>query len=302
MVAALAVLVSACGGSKSAETVTVAPTAAAMRAAATATADKGTSHLEFTMSMSSLGRDVTMKGTGATDPANHRAVLTFDMKDLLKSLPQDAPIPPGLEDELDEPMTMMIDGTVMYMHFPLLTGVVSRGKQWLKIDVAHSNSELGSILDAGEGTGPLGSDPSSMLQFLQGANKVTAVGREEVRGEQTTHFAGSYTFEDAIAAAPESVRDKIEKAFDGLHVPDSARDADIPFDVWIGDDGLVRRLSMDIDASQFAPSDDSSPGAVDMKMTMEFFDFGKRVEFDLPSDDEVTDVSSVLGSLSDFSS
>jgi hypothetical protein len=39
-----------------------------------------------------------------------------------------------------------------------------------------------------------------------------------------------------------------------------------------------------------------------MKMTMEFFDFGAPVDFDTPSDDEVTDLASVFGSLSNFTS
>jgi len=288
----LAALASGCGGSRSkAEQVTVAPTAAAMRAAATATAGKGTAHVEFTMSMNTAGHDVNLRGSGGSDPANHRTVLTFDMKELFDALPM-ASIPVEMRDALDEPMTVMLDGTVMYMRFPLLTRVLPGSKEWVKVDLSES-SGLSSILGSNAG-GAYGSDPSSVLQFLQGADSVTEVGSEEVRGEKTTHFSGSYTVEDAIAAAPESVRDEIEQAFDKLGMPESARTAEIPFDVWIGNDGLVRCMSMAFDVTKLAAADEVAPSTGETKMTMEFFDFGAPIDFSPPSDDEVTDMTSLV--------
>ena len=293
--AMLTVLVlAACGGGGGGQKVaTIEATPAAMRRSVEATLQKGTSKIDMSMLMTIQGKDVTMKGTGALDPANKRYQLSFDAKDLMSQLAPGTSVPPEAAAMFKDPITVVLDGTVMYMHFPALAKLTGGDKEWLKIDIAKANESAADLLGAGGG-GAFGSDPSSFLQFLEGAGKVTQVGKEDVRGASATHFTGSYTMKDALAALPEDQREKAEKAFKGIGLPASAEEQEIPFDVWIGDDGLVHKMSTAIDFGQLAPAGKPTPLGK-MSMNIEYFDFGAPVDISVPSDDEVKDFSELLG-------
>jgi hypothetical protein len=148
------------------------------------------------------------------------------------------------------------------------------------------------------GDGPIGSDPSSFLRFLQGAGKVMQVGDEDIRGVHTAHFSGSYSLEDALTSLPEDQRDTAERAFKGLGLPDDARSTQVPFDAWVDDDGLIRRVETVVDPSTFAPSDASGPPVGRTSVRVEYFDFGEPVDIQIPSDDEVQDLSKMFDGLS----
>ena len=290
-VAMLAMVGAACGGS-SGQKVTIEATPAAMRKSAEATLGKGTAKVEMSMDLTIKGQAVTMRGTGAFDQVNKRGQLDFDLKDFAKlSGPS---LPPSVASAFDQPMTVILDGTVEYIRFPLLSqSPVSGGKEWLKIDLAAANSSLGDLLGSGSG-GTFGSDPTSFLQFLEGTGKIAKVGDEDVRDVATTHFSGSYTLKDALDSLPADRRDKVEKAFTGLGLSDAARDQEIPFDAWVDNDGLIRRLRITVDPSTFTTQTSTPVGKV--TITMELFDFGAPVDITIPSDDDVRDVSNLVSS------
>jgi hypothetical protein len=268
--AVLAASAAACGSSG--EHVTIEATPAAMRKAAETTLDKGSSKIDMTMQASVRGKELTIHGTGAVDPANKQLQLDLDM----------AP--------LDQHLTEILHGTVLYMRSSIFQEAAS-GKQWIKFDLAKANSAFKDLV-ANSGTGPLGSDPTSFLQFLEGAGKVSQVGTEDVRGARTTHFSGSYTLNDALNALPGDRRQKMQDAFTALGLSDSAGDAPIPFDAWIGDDGLVRRIATTIDPSQFSTKSNVPVGK--MSMTLELYDFGTTVDITVPADEDVQDISNLL--------
>ena len=81
-----------------------------------------------------------------------------------------------------------------------------------------------------------------------------------------------------------------------VHAPDAADtlfatfvaaygDAPLETDIWIDDDGLVRRQTMVIEVM-----------GQDVTQTMEYFDYGEPVEVDIPAADESVDISDLLGS------
>lgn len=301
---ALVVLVlgtAACGNGSSVSSgqrVTIEATPAAMQRAADATIAQ-TAKVDFTMSMHMFGQDLSVDGTGAMDPANKRFTLSFSMGDLFKQLSRSASssVPPGVASSFDEPMTVLVDGTTMYMHFPLFAPLASNDKDWIKIDT--SSSGLGQLLGGANGPGGgIGSDPSSLVQFLRGADKVTEVGPEEIRGETTTHFTGTYSMKDALAATPEDRRSTIENAMKQLGVSDDALAQEIPFDAWLDSAGRVRRFVMTMDMSKLAPGKTPTLVGSAMTMSMEFYDFGTDVQLDIPSDDQVTDLSAMFNAAS----
>ena len=298
VVAAAAVLLigNGCGGSSSSSPgggrVVVEATPAALRSAAQATLAKGTSKVELTIHMTIEGEELSMSGEGAVDPANKRFHMTFDAKELFTKLAGPEGKAPEVAALIDEPFEVVLDGTVMYMRVPVIAAFAGSDADWFKIDLTAASEQVGNLL--GEGGGAFGSDPSAFLQFLQGAGKVTEVGEEEVRGVSTTHFSGSYTLEDTLAALPDDQRDKVERAFKSLGLPGEAQTQEIPFDAWVDADGLIRRVRTQIDYATFAPA--TAAGELgSMSQTVEYFDFGEPVDIQLPADDEVQDLSELVG-------
>lgn len=88
----------------------------------------------------------------------------------------------------------------------LLPGLVSGGADWIGVDLSADSGVLDEYLDLGEG------DPARLLETLEAAGAFTAVGREQVRGVETTRYRGTVA---------------------------SSR-----IDVWVGADGLVRRATV----------------------------------------------------------
>jgi len=290
----------ACGKTDQSATVKIDGTPGGLRHAAEQTLDKNTAKLAMSIDMTVQGQAVTMTADGAMDQANRRFQLSFSMKDLLEQVAagKGESVPASVADAFAQPMTILVDGTVMYMHMPMLAalGQAARtdGKEWLKVDLAQADSALGDLLGSGGSGGAFGSDPTAFLRFLEGIGSVSAVGTEDVRGVSTTHFTGSFTLDDALNAAPSDRRDAIERALEGLHLPDSAKTEPLPFDVWVGDDGLVRKETLTLDYSSMGP-----PVAAlgRMTTTMELYDFGQPVDITVPSDDEVKDMTDLMSSI-----
>ena len=73
----------------------------------------------------------------------------------------------------------------------------------------------------------------------------------------------------------------------------------MPVDVWIDGDGLPRRMTVDMGATFGSASAGEDAGAT---MTIELFDYGQPVDIEIPSADEVTPFSEVMGGLGGFGS
>src|SRR5207245_1455114 len=86
-------------------------------------------------------------------------------------------------------------------------------------------------------------DPTSGLRLLRGAETVTNVGPEQVRGTGTTHYALVVNIDKAAASAPASAQDAMRK----LAALYTVKDFNV--DVWLDGDGRVRRFQQTIDGS-----------------------------------------------------
>jgi hypothetical protein len=187
---------------------------------------------------------------------------------------------PGFDDELE---TRVVDG-ISYVDFgPVFASADDdlppqlEGKRWMRFDFS----------DAQEASEALGSDVSSTsnnLQYLRGVSKdgVEEVGQEEVRGEGTTH----YRVEIDLRIVKEKLRDADmsddARAFmeKGLR---QFREETMPAEVWVDDDGRVRR--QDLEMALRSPA-----GGIDMDLRMEYFDFGVEVDVEKPPAGEVFDL------------
>lgn len=258
----------ACGGSSdqsAPDTATPsAPAAAAVVLAGQKSSDAQSARISFTATFTGATTG-TMTGEGAF--AKRQGRLTLDMSGLAGG----SAIPAGKAE-------LVFDKLVYYMKLPPGSGVpLPPGKDWFKIDLAKLSQSKGLNLE--QLTQLNQSDPSQALDFMRGASDdFHEVGKETVRGDETTHFAGTIDLDRVAANAPPDVAEQYRK------LAQLSPSKKVPMDVWVGHDGLVRRLSF------------TQSLAGDSKMTMdeEIYDYGTNADVTPPPADQVVDLTDFI--------
>jgi predicted small secreted protein len=273
LVVALAVTLSACGsgsdGSSAPDATGVSATKLIASSADKAAAAK-TARISGEVTVEVRGERKTMPIDGALDFRTGAFEFGYDMSSLGVPGGQDAKI-----------QARMVDGT-MYMSFgDLLAGELGEGlssalggKSWVKLDLASLG--LGST-GAGGGLGD--ANPGGTLESLRGAGDVKRIGSEKVRGADTTHYRVTIDPEKALAEVPAEQRARVQENLGKLGGP-------IPVEVWIDGDGQARKITMNVDAA-----------GAKVSTTIEYFDFGAKVDVNAPPADEVIDFSELFGGM-----
>jgi len=262
--------------------------AAALKQAAQNTTEAGTAKVAMTFALTGvpgLG-SATLNMDGAIDASNQRSSFSLDLSQLTSALP--ASEQAGVSAILGSgKMQVVTEGSDVYVQLGNLSALLgaTTGQSWLKIP-ADSGA-------AGAMGAPLG-DGTEILKLLDQAGGVHAVGSEQVRGVDTTHYQGTLDLASALAEVSADERAKAESQLGKVGIDPST--ATVPVDVWIGHDDLVRRVQVGVsDLQATTPSTDGDLGGT---MTMEFFDFGQPVDITVPPADQVLEVDpSMLGSL-----
>jgi hypothetical protein len=199
----------------------------------------------------------------------------------------------------------LVDG-VVYMKLPAglggLFGGGNGGDQWLSIKAPKGASGAGAAGGALGGADQ--SDPASFLSALQRiSDDVKEVGKEDVRGVETTHYHATLDFKKAIDGAdlPPGLRDKASALFGNAPA--------IPVDVFVDSEGRVRRIAMTLDLGDFAAGlgvsgASGATGLGDlptMHMSVDFYDFGAPVHVEAPPADQIVQMPKLgdLGGLGD---
>ena len=229
--------------------------------AASRTLDKGTGrfHLETAFTLPLLGR-ATVSGEGSFDSAKQAMDVTMNSHGV------GAGMPGSVKLRLLYP--------AMYVQLEGLPtgGRLPNGKSWVKVDVEQALKKLGLDL-ANLG---VGQSPTEVLAQLRGSKDTQKVGTETIDGVRTTHYRGTADVQEALGRAPAKQRKALQRLLDEAkaHGVDAASRT---FDVWVGDDGLVRRLTEQV----------GSVGHV----TMTFSDYGEPVQIEAPAADDTVDLS-----------
>lgn len=265
---AAALLLPACGGGDSVAADPVAE-------AATKTTEAGSSRIDFTMAMEAEGRSITLRGDGVFDYTSPRGRMTLDVGDLT-----------GLAGEMlgNGRMEFVLDGRAYYMKFPGAMQLV--GRQWLKIDLERvgelTGADLGGLEQANQ-------NPAQLMQFLRGASDdIEELGKEEVRGVETTHYRAKVDLEEAaeqgaeIGELSDEMREQLQAEIERMKAQTGLET--LPVEVWVDEENLVRRMQM---AVSFAVEGEQ----VGMDMTMDFFDFGVDVRVARPPADQTIDIT-----------
>jgi LppX_LprAFG lipoprotein len=263
----LALVAAACGSSGSSSTEgspSSAPAAQAVASAGQKSSDAGSARASFTATFTGATSG-TMTGEG--EFSQREGHLTLDMSDL------------GGGAFGNGAAELTFSDLVYYMKLPQGAGLpLPPGKEWFKIDLKEIGQTQG--LDLEQLTQLSQSDPSQALDFLQGASDdFHAVGKEDVRGESTTHYAGTIDLNKVAENAPADLAEQYKK------LAELAPSPTVPMDVWIGDDGYTHKLRFE----------QKLAAGSSMTMEEELYDWGTDVNVTVPPDDEVVDLTQLLG-------
>jgi hypothetical protein len=185
-------------------------------------------------------------------------------------------MPPVQGVELGE-IEIRTDDLVLYLRMPFLQQAAPTLKPWIKLDLRQAGEELGLDVEALVQLGTQ-SDPTKALEFLRAAGEVEEVGSATVRGVETTHYEGFVDLERYAGqldneAAARSLRQVIELT----------GESQMPLELWIDDDSLVRRMSW---KQQTVAAEGQAPTT--LAATMDLYDYGAEVDVALPPDSQTS--------------
>ena len=285
LVSALALLAIAFGTAACGEAVDDNGSVPVVSAQALATvADKTTAQggvrmtLDQTMSLGRMG-SIPAHAEGVFDSKTRRGEMTMSMD--LSSVPGAGALGGASEQR------MIFDGLTFYMTVPALTHSLPGARKWLKIDVAKLGKTAG--IDLGSLMQGASQDPTQALQYLKAAaGDVTKVGTETVRGEPTTHYKATIDFDKVPAAYPADQRAAVRRSL--KQIVRLSGTSSVPMEVWVGDDGLARRLA-------YTVRSDFGGERATIRQRIEFYDFGTKVDVKVPSARESVDITKLGGAL-----
>ena len=285
-----------CGGASSASEVSGEPISYEELAQSASTSAASTSgRFSFDMSASLGGADdFSLSGEGAFDASSGRSSFALDMSSLAKLLGGlvaglGGTTPGGLPD-FDDPKGWKIevvqDGKVGYVRLPAIAGRLPDGKTWVK-------GPAGEIKVGGFDFQQLESftrsDPRDVLEALRGVGgEIETVGTEELRGVETTHYRALVDPAQLANAKDLEGRSASQSLVDRLTTQPGL--VDVPLDVWIDANGLVRKLTI-----AFSAEVPTTAESGDATMSFELWDYGEPVEIAVPPASEVANASALRG-------
>lgn len=239
----IAAALTACGG----DAVSLDPVASA----ATKTSEVASARffMDMTITDPDTGEPLHLRGPGVI--ADHGRLLAMKMR---------------LDETKDAPAfttdTIMTQDAI-YLRSRLFKAVMPRGKEWLKAEEDDPVGDIGQ------------NDPGQMLDYLRAAGDIEKTGSGTVRGVATTKYRARIVLDKVVEKVPEDRRARIEHAIDVLG---EIGVEEIPMTVWVDNEGLVRRLTMDWVVKN--PDDPSEK--FQLKAAVDMFDFGTKARVELP--------------------
>jgi LppX/LprAFG-like lipoprotein len=253
----LCLSLTACGGGAT----TLDPVANA--ATKTVKVDSAKFHIDVTATGARLG-SFHLSADGVTDNATQSLEMTTDLSSVAQSLGA----PSGANSDAWK-ADLQLDGSIVYLHLPVVSMLLPNAKPWLKLDLQKVGTKAGvnvsQLLQQA-----WNQDPTQALQMLESVANVQKAGTEQIDGVSTTEYTGTIDLQKVAVRFP-----RIAKQLGSTSIPVQA---------WIGDDGLVRKLHLSY-----------TEGAGSFDTTFTLFDFGAPVTVTPPPADQVTDLSNLKG-------
>jgi hypothetical protein len=292
--AAVVGALSACGGGTSVTAETLTPGQLAQAASASAEEQSSRFALDFRMTFPGAPETFAFSGEGAFDTGNERATMSLDLSSLAGLIGGLGRLDPGQDaPDLSDPdgwkIDAIVDGKVVYMRFPAFADELPERKTWVKV---------GATKDAPQGFGGFSGlegfadqDPRELLEVLESVTgEIETVGTEELRGTATTHYRATLDLRDLGALTPQGndQGQDFGQVFDQLF--EQTGFSDVPFDVWLDGDGLVRKVQ-----ASFSMAPPGEQEKLEASFSFELYDYGVAVDVTPPPADEVVDASALSG-------
>lgn len=217
------------------------------------TAETNTAHM--TISADAAGQKLSGEGD-----------LKMDAQDAAMSM--DMTTPEGT-------MSMVLLDKAFYIKLPQ---ELEPGKAWLKIDTNDDNpiaKALGGMTEQMSKN----ADPRATLEQFEKAGEITDSKEEELNGKKTTHYTITVDVEKLASTQQDpSSKSAMDQAI-------KAGMKDFPVDVWIDEDDLPARFTMDM------PTPDPASGkTTSVKMQIDYTDWGKPVNITAPPAGEIAEM------------
>jgi hypothetical protein len=239
-------------------------------AAATKTENAGGAKMAMTVSASlPTGQSFAIDANGVFDKG--QGDITMDMSSVLGAAGLS-----GGNGTVEMRYLQENGDPVIYMNMPFLSQMIPGGAKWIRLDLEQAGKGLG--VDLNQLMGQANQNPASVLDMLRASGSVTEVGSETVNGESTTHYQASIDLSRAVDKLGPQAQAMVQ------HLIDQGAPASIPVDVWVGDDGLVRKLTMDESLT-------AGGQTTDVKLSMTISDYGTPVNVTAPPSGETVDLT-----------
>ncbi len=217
---------------------------------------------------------VAMVIGGAYDTETQSAEMTMDLSGLTAMAPADDLSMEMFGSFFAEPLRVITIGQRSWIKWGFFSEFLGAGDKWIEGD-----SESSADLTGGFGFDSGAATPGDFLGILEDANvQIEEIGTEEVRGVTTTRYRALLDLRELSEQMTAEERADLEEAI-GQGAP-----SELPMDLWIGEDGVLRRLSMEIDSEGFATDGE---GVVFVTLTFEMWDYGEAVEIVPPDPADV---------------
>jgi hypothetical protein len=279
-IAAAAAVTAGCGGGTG-SAVALDPVASA----AAKTQNAGAAHVHFAVAVTSpqlAGRTIKLSGSGAIDGTSSE--LTIPLSSLLTGLP--AGIAPNIPTSQLAHATMkeialeQNGDYVVYLNPGSLASQLPGGKQWIELDLSKLGKSAG--VDLSKLMSGAQFQPGDILSLLkaEGAT-VHKVGSATIDGTATTHYRVSVDLAKALQQDGLTSNPALAAA--------AARVKAVSGNVWIGKDGLLRRVQVAYGHAK-----------AHVALTLNLSDYGAHVAIAAPPSGSVYDITQLaqgLGSL-----
>jgi hypothetical protein len=180
------------------------------------------------------------------------------------------------------------DGSIAYMTLPdAIRGKATIATPWVSVDT--SGLDGGELLQGLSGASLSGGgDPTATLESLRAngvVQEVTTAGHQTVRGAKTTKYH--------LVLDPAKYRDDMRSKLSAMPFGDVLAGLEVAnpvMDLFVDDDGMVRRFSLDFGMSLAMGGEKTS---FTSNSTTDLFDFGTPVVLPIPPADQVTRMGSI---------
>jgi hypothetical protein len=268
-VVAAAAVTAGCGSGGSAHAVALDP----VSAAAAKTQNAGAARIRFSVTLTSPqvagGKSVAVRGTGAIDGTSSELSMG------LGSLLHNAGLPVGTNGSVKEISLEQNGDYVIYVKSGLAASYLPGGQQWVELDISKLGKSAGVDLTQLLSGSQL--QPGDLLSMLKSEGaKVHTVGAATIDGVATTHYRVTVDVAKALQ----------QRGLPSALLGGAAKQLPtIPANVWIGKDGLVRRIQLSYGVAQSHAA-----------MKMDLYDYGAQVTIAAPPSSSVFDATQLAQS------